>query len=368
MVSLFKNHRIAVACAAMEYPIYTYVFVYVIPWLCILWSCIHGFASSVFWACQGVYLAVNSTDENRGSRAGMFWSVYMSGAVLGNICTYILFKVFGINSSTGHSGWNGSTSILFLFLGTVSIFGSVILFGLKPAVDENGNEKAIHCPRRNVKEEVVSVLKMVVTPKMTLLIPLFLCLGFQSIFVNSMYNRQVQNTANISLFMIVYTIVEMFAGFVHGAAIDRLGLYPLLISYMILGAISLVLAYFVNLWQNWTFVPLYILFSLTDSGLQTFCLTAIGRYFKENRTVANAVFRMFQSLGGGICYILGRFFVDEGARSATPRQLLQEIALCFVFFIVCFICYSFFHCLYGVKDVLPKTDLLSDDIEIPLEG
>lgn len=154
----------------------------------------------------------------------------------------------------------------------VSIFGSVILFGLKPAVDENGNEKAIHCPRRNVKEEVVSVLKMVVTPKMTLLIPLFLCLGFQSIFVNSMYNRQVQNTANISLFMIVYTIVEMFAGFVHGAAIDRLGLYPLLISYMILGAISLVLAYFVNLWQNWTFVPLYILFSLTDSGLQTFVI------------------------------------------------------------------------------------------------
>lgn len=68
MVSLFKNHRIAVACAAMEYPclfdplvtcrIYTYVFVYVIPWLCILWSCIHGFASSVFLpsisSCLGV--------------------------------------------------------------------------------------------------------------------------------------------------------------------------------------------------------------------------------------------------------------------------------------------------------------------------
>ena len=151
----------------------------------------------------------------------------------------------------------------------VSIFGSVILFGLKPAVDENGNEKVIRCPRRNVKEEVASVLRMVVTPKMTLLVPLFLCLGFQSIFVNSMYNRQVQNTANISLFMIVYTIIEMFAGFIHGAAIDRLGLYPLLISYMILGSLSLVLAYYANLWQNWVFIPLYILFSLTDSGLQT---------------------------------------------------------------------------------------------------
>ena len=49
------------------------------------------------------------------------------------------------------------------------------------------------------------------------------------------------------------------------------------------------------------------------------------------------------------------------------REVLRR-ASSFVFFIVCFICYSFFHCLYGVKDVLPKTSLLSDDIEIPLEG
>lgn len=167
-------------------------------------------------------------------------------------------------------------SFLFYHL-AVSIFGSVILFGLKPAVDENGNEKVIQCPRRNVKEDVASVLKMVITPKMTLLIPLFLCLGFQSIFVNSMYNRQVQNTANISLFMIVYTIVEMFAGFIHGGAIDRLGLYPLLISYMILGALSLILAYYANLWQNWVFIPLYVLFSLTDSGLQTFVALLVLR-------------------------------------------------------------------------------------------
>ena len=36
----------------------------------------------VFWACQGVYLSLNSTDANRGRLAGMFWSIYMMGAVL----------------------------------------------------------------------------------------------------------------------------------------------------------------------------------------------------------------------------------------------------------------------------------------------
>ncbi|KAK8790573.1 hypothetical protein WA171_002095, partial [Blastocystis sp. BT1] len=309
MVSMFKNERFAMACAAMEYPMYTFVFVYIIPWLCIVWSCIHGFASSVFWACQGVYLAMNSTDENRGRRAGIFWSIYMSGAVLGNLCVFILFKVLKTNPDTGHNGWNGSTSILFILLGTVSIFGSIVLFGLKPAAEDR--EKVTLHRKQNIVAEVMSVLRMIVNHRMILLVPLFSCLGFQSIFVNSMYNRQIVDTANVSLYMIVYTVVEMFAGFIHGWGIDLLGLYPMLILYILLGSGALILCYFANSWQNHVFIPLYILFSLTDSGFQTFCLTAIGHHFKEERTVANAVFRMFQALGGGICYITGRFFVYE---------------------------------------------------------
>lgn len=54
------------------------------------------------------------------------------------------------------------------------------------------------------------------------------------------------------------------------------------------------------------------------------CLTAVGRYFKKDRTVANAVFRMFQSLGGGTCYLTGNLFVDKGASKATPEQVLNE--------------------------------------------
>ena len=105
---------------------------------------------------------------------------------------------------------------------------------------------------------------------MCLLIPLFACLGFQSIFVNSMYNRQIEKTENVSLYMIIYTLVEMVAGFIHGWGLDRVGLYPMLIVYILLGVVSMTLAYFANFWQNTSFIPLYILFSLTDSGFQTF--------------------------------------------------------------------------------------------------
>ena len=72
---------------------------------------------------------MNSTDENRGRRAGMFWSIYMTGAVnlifhsyneqvLGNTCAFFLLKAIGVGRSTGGPGWNGSTSILFLVLGS----------------------------------------------------------------------------------------------------------------------------------------------------------------------------------------------------------------------------------------------------------
>ena len=148
----------------------------------------------------------------------------------------------------------------------VSAFGSVILFGLKPSVENRPKEHE----KSNIWKNLLSVLKMVVTPKMALLIPLFACLGFQSIFVNSMYNRQIDDRSNIALYMIVYTVVEVFSGFIHGWCIDRIGLYPMLILYILLGTSSLILGYFANQWQNSTFILLYILFSLTDSGFQTF--------------------------------------------------------------------------------------------------
>lgn len=124
-----------------------------------------------------------------------------------------LFKVLKTNPDTGHNGWNGSTSILFILLGSdnyfgfsfvaVSIFGSIVLFGLKPAAEDR--EKVTLHRKQNIVAEVMSVLRMIVNHRMILLVPLFSCLGFQSIFVNSMYNRQVVDTAEcVSLYDCIY--------------------------------------------------------------------------------------------------------------------------------------------------------------------
>lgn len=191
-----------------------------------------------------------------------------------------MLKWFKVESSTGGPGWNGPISILFLILGSgplqllsrlaVSIFGSVILFGAKPAVDSKGQEVVMKRERKNVLKEVATVLKMAGTPRMACLTPLFLCLGFQSIFVNSMYNRQIDNKSNIALFMIVYTVTEVVCGFIHGWCIDTVGLFPMLVLYVILGVSALLLSFWADRWQSMVFIPLYLLFSVTDSGLQTF--------------------------------------------------------------------------------------------------
>ena len=208
--------------------------------------------------------------------------------MFGNICAYIILKLFKVESSTGGPGWNGATSILFIVLGcassppnsllAVSIFGSVILFGAKPARDANREEIVMRREPKNVLTEVATVLRMVVQPRMLLLVPLFLCLGFQSIFVNSMYNRQIDDKSSIALFMIVYTVCEVFCGYVHGWCIDRLGLFPMLLVYIALGSLALLLAYFANRWQNMTFLLLYALFSVTDSGFQTFVRSPVAAH------------------------------------------------------------------------------------------
>lgn len=184
--------------------------------------------------------------------------------MFGNLCVYIITKFMDIQAGGG-PGWNGSTSILFIFLGTVSICGPWILFRLKPAQDPMARATG-----NTILQDLTSVMKLLFTPKMLCLVPLFLCLGFQSIFVNSMYNRQIVNKGDISLYMIIYTIIEVTAGYIHGWFIDRIGLFPMLIVYLILGGSSMALAYLANSTQNLLFIPLYILFSLTDSGLQTF--------------------------------------------------------------------------------------------------
>lgn len=196
---------------------------------------------------------------------GAVWSPKWSYIqVFGNVCVYIITKFMDIKAGGG-PGWNGSTSILFIFLGTVSIIGPGILFRLKPAQEplERDTESTI-------LQNLTSVVKLLFTPRMLLLVPLFLCLGFQSIFVNSMYNRQIVNKGDIALYMIIYTVVEVTAGYIHGWFIDRIGLFPMLVVYLVLGGGSMALAYLANLKQNFLFFPLYVLFSLTDSGLQTF--------------------------------------------------------------------------------------------------
>ena len=58
---------------------------------------------------------------------------------------------------------------------------------------------------------------------------------------------------------------------------------------------------------------------------------------------------MFQSLGGGICYIMGPRVVSAGESKASPRQLLTEILLCLCFFLVCLVSYTTFYCLFERK-------------------
>ena len=43
------------------------------------------------WACQGIILGNNSTDNDRGTKSGMFMAIYMFGSVI-DFLSLVLMK------------------------------------------------------------------------------------------------------------------------------------------------------------------------------------------------------------------------------------------------------------------------------------
>ena len=48
---------------------------------CLLYVSNVDFDNQMVWACQGIILGNNSTDEDRGTKSGMFMAIYMFGSV-----------------------------------------------------------------------------------------------------------------------------------------------------------------------------------------------------------------------------------------------------------------------------------------------
>lgn len=357
ILNLFKNERQAMFWTVFEYFFYVLQFAYVIPAVNILWSVVHGIFAAVIWTAEGIYLCGNSTDKDRGKKSGVFWTLYMIGAAVGNIAVYILTRFFTIADSQSPSGWHGSASYIFIFLAIATLFGAIPLGMLKPSPNES-NRKFINKTKPQVLMK--KMLRMIISPNMVwLLLPMFF-VGFEYVFIGSMLTRQVHDTGSVGLMMSLFCIVETIISTPLGLVMDKLGSSFVFATSTVFELLSLITFWYANKTQGGLFYLAFILFSLSDSCYETVIPAIIGKNYTDIES-ANSTFRLFQYMGSCICYLVAPLFTNKGTKWVTDENLKLELTLCATLCILAAISFVIYVKVYNKIMVVTKVAEKKDE-------
>ncbi|KAK8791018.1 hypothetical protein WA158_005649 [Blastocystis sp. Blastoise] len=238
---------------------------------------------------------------------------------------YFLLDLVNADSDQAKEGWTGVTSILFIVLSIACFIGDMIIHSLKapifPSVISN-----IHTEKKSKKtvgKRICDIWNLIISPKMRLLLFMYLNDGYANITLCSQITRQIKDTKYVGIFMCIFSICDVLFSNICGRLSDKYGHKLILSLSMISQVIGLLLGYIGNYFD---ILPLMYLcsvfFALQDGALQTECLNVTGEFFKSQRDEANCIFRMFQCLGGGLCFIISPLFVVNGEKSASNTMNL----------------------------------------------
>ena len=193
-------------------------------------------------------------------------------------------------SSDVHNGWNGSTSILFLFLACTAVLSTIPFSLIKkyiPPVDQavevsteskvNEDEEKRDSPttkkdsekRSSVLNEIKAVWKTGTTARMLLLLCFFFNDGYQQVFFQSMFTRQIANLATVGTVTGIYSLCHVIFSYMHRWLSDRFG-HTVVVTLAVLSEIAaIVISWFANKYQDWTIYCTGVVMAIADAGFQT---------------------------------------------------------------------------------------------------
>lgn len=310
------------------FRVYIVQFSYILPVVPYLICACHGFLSAVLlanflfnfrWSGPAKVLSSGTIPMTlTGARSLVFSCLFICLAVycfsalshsqaLGSITSGVLVDKLGISSDI-HNGWNGSTSFLFIFLGCVAGFSVIPIAFIKKCVFSipcemvvvpsgsstpessgnntlNNNEQTFKeelqsgkkasssssssSQPRSILSEVRSVLHTAITPRMLLLLCFFFNDGYQQVFLQNMFTRQIVNLATVGTMTGVYCIADMIFAFIHGWVSDRFGHIVVVSVAVFSELVAVVLSWFANSLQNWLIFATGVVMAIADSGFQT---------------------------------------------------------------------------------------------------
>ncbi|CAF1598759.1 unnamed protein product [Adineta ricciae] len=288
---------------------FLYVLSFISPmvWSYYLVSILFGIGAAILWTAQGVYLSRNSNEMTISRNTGVFWAMYQSSLIPGNLYVYLsidtemitrsvrypLFTVFSIVSALG-----------------IACFGLVIwrTFSERRRVNSEllKNEEKISCV--DIVETLKIALRLLKTRNMLLLLIPFGYTGFALTFFQTVYPTCIGH-------LIKYGDKRKRLIGLHGILVGVAEIFGKLLISQIL-----------------TFVGSFLI-GLGDCSFHTQLFNVLASQYKNTSASAFALFQLVQGGTSAVAYVYASSLaVEYQLLILVITLLLSTIA----FFVVLF--------------------------------
>lgn len=161
-----------------------------------VFSVLIGCAGALIWVGQGTILITNSTKETIGRNTGIFFLMFESSLLVGNIFIYFTFN--GEKYIEDHT-----RTIVFSCLTAVSVLGTLTLLGIRqpPSAESTSDEIATETKwqraKRTGKKSFFTAVKLIQTKEILLQLPVWAYNGMEITFWSGVFPTCVGNTLKL---------------------------------------------------------------------------------------------------------------------------------------------------------------------------
>ncbi|XP_027237310.1 UNC93-like protein MFSD11 [Penaeus vannamei] len=316
----FLGPKLTMIVGGVTYVIFIASFLWPQTWLLYLSSVLIGVGAALIWTGQGNYLTLMSERDTIARNSGIFWALFQSSLLFGNIFVFYMFMGKDVIDA-------GTRLVVFAALTGVALLGLAILLALpKPGAGGSGRQDDMGGPLDALKKS----FELFKTRDMILLSATFFYTGIELSFFSGVYSTCVGSTLRFSdpnrlvgISGMCIGIGEILGGGIFGifgGKTVKAGRDPIVLLGFLTHILSFFLIFlnlptmsplertydpsFLGAGQPSEFVALLCsaMLGFGDACFNTQIYSILGSIYQDNSGPAFALYKFTQSLSAAACF------------------------------------------------------------------
>ncbi|KAN0015971.1 hypothetical protein ACTFIU_005921 [Dictyostelium citrinum] len=323
------GEKISLIIGTLSYAIYIGSNIYVTQPSLYISSILVGFGGAILWNAQGSLVIKYSTDETIGSNTGLFFALFQTDQIIGNLGSATLINKAGLS--------NKILFIIFMGISFIPIIGFLFLnypnkiettiksINIQDEEETKGNEKKEEKEENlSIKNIFKSTIILFKDKPIQLLIPSLLYSGISQTFFFGVFPSLI-GVEWVGYVMSVFGFFDALSSFILGKLSDKIGRKLLILISTISFIIGIILIYLANKSkitqmisnnnynnynEEYKILCYFIgsaLLGISDAGFNTQLYSLLGVIYPTRGEAAVGVFKFVQSTATAIAFIYGPY-------------------------------------------------------------